>query len=148
MWGFSFRYFALAGKRRRYKRAHKIPGPPALGEKLLAHVDDQADGPYEYTLVKERRQPRSAPTGRTKRPKKRGVDGRVCHRTIIDIHLEVLDECQKEDLHSTKEDFLKILVEEFMGCVFMEQGKVAKEDVPKEQVQSSDSGFREERLCS
>ncbi|ANQ09274.1 SICA antigen [Plasmodium coatneyi] len=141
-------YFFLGKKRRRYKRAHQIRGHPTL-EEQLHHVDDQADGPHEYTLVKERKQARSAPTGRMKGPIKRGVSLRragrrgVGHRTIIDIHLEVLDECQKVDLHSTKEDFFEVLVQEFMGSKFIEQ-----EDVPKEQVPCSDSEFREGRHCS
>ncbi|ANQ08248.1 SICA antigen, partial [Plasmodium coatneyi] len=50
---------------------------------------------------------------------------------------QVLNECQKGDLHSTKEDFFEILVQEFMGSEFMKE-----ENVPKEQVPSSDSGFR------
>ncbi|ANQ08565.1 SICA antigen [Plasmodium coatneyi] len=134
------KYFGLPGKRKRYRRAHQVRGLPSL-EEQLHHVDDQ-DGPREYTLVKERKQPRSAPKdGRTKRPKKRGADRRCAgHRMIIDIHLEVLDECQKGDMHSTKEDFLEILVQEFMRCEFTKE-----ENVPEEQVSmvpSSDSGFR------
>ncbi|ANQ06633.1 SICA antigen [Plasmodium coatneyi] len=159
-----WKYFAFFGKgRKRYRRAYQGRGPPPLEEQLPDHVDDQDDGPHEYTLVKERRQPRSLPTGRTKRSKKQGV----VRRTIIDIHLEVLDECQKEDLHSTKEGFFEILVQEFMGsgfrekdfvptegvaeeqvsssdCEFREEGFVPKECVPKDQVQGSDSVFREE----
>ncbi|ANQ07571.1 SICA antigen [Plasmodium coatneyi] len=157
-------YFGMLGKRRkRYKRAHQVRGPP-LEEQPLDYVDQQ-DGPHEYTLVRERKQPRSAPTGRTKSRKKQGVSSRVGHRTIIDIHLEVIDECQKGDLYSTKEDFFEILVQEFMGNnsikekhVLNEQvpkedfiseedvprDHVLKERVPKEGVQSSDSGFREE----
>ncbi|ANQ07731.1 SICA-like antigen [Plasmodium coatneyi] len=139
-----WKYFALPGKRRkRYGRAHQVRGPPPLEEQLPDHVDDQ-DGPHEYTLVKKRRQPRSVPTRRKEKVGKhvgrRGVGRR---RMIIDIHLEVLDEYQREDLHSTKEDFLKIIVQEFMGCEFIEE-----ENVPKEQAPSSDSGFREGRLCS
>ncbi|ANQ07211.1 SICA antigen [Plasmodium coatneyi] len=63
---------------------------------------------------------------------------------IIDIHLEVLDECQREDLYSTKEDYFEILVQEFMGSKFMEEGKISRGDIPKEQVPCSDFGFREE----
>ncbi|ANQ09057.1 SICA antigen [Plasmodium coatneyi] len=131
------RYFGMLGKRRkRYRRARHVRGPPSLEEPLLAYVDDQADGPHEYTLVKERK-PRSAPT-KTKRPKKQGVDRRAGHRgvgrrMIIDIHLEVLDECQKGDLHSTKEDFFEILVQEFMGSNFIQEKMFPKDDVPKEQ---------------
>ncbi|ANQ10773.1 SICA antigen [Plasmodium coatneyi] len=75
---------------------------------------------------------------------------------IIDIHLEVLDECQKGDLHSRNEDFFEILVQEFMGSEFIKEEYVPEEGVakekvsmvdvpkkcvPKEQVQSSSSGF-------
>ncbi|ANQ09082.1 SICA antigen [Plasmodium coatneyi] len=128
-------YIALGKRRRRHKRADQVRGPAALEEQLFDHVD-QADGPHEYTLVKKRRQPRSAPSGRTKGSKKR-ADHRVCHRTIIDIHLEVLGEYQRENLHSTKEDFFEILVQEFMGSEFIKE-----ENVPEEGVPSSDSGFR------
>ncbi|ANQ11006.1 SICA antigen [Plasmodium coatneyi] len=105
-------------------------------------------GPHAYTLVKERKQPKSVPT-RTKNPKKQGVGRRraghrsVGRRMIIDIHLEVIDECQKGDLHSTNEEFFEILVQEFMGSEFIKE-----ENVPKEQVRSSDSGFREEGFLS
>ncbi|ANQ08762.1 SICA antigen [Plasmodium coatneyi] len=65
--------------------------------------------------------------------------------------LEVLDECQKGDLHSTKEDFFEILVQEFMGSEFIKEANVPKipglgnEDfVPKEPVQVQIPGFREE----
>ncbi|ANQ07710.1 SICA antigen [Plasmodium coatneyi] len=61
---------------------------------------------------------------------------------IIDIHLEVLDQCQKGDLHSTKEDFFEILVQEFMGSKSIKEEDVPKEGVPGEEVSSLDSGFR------
>ncbi|ANQ10793.1 SICA antigen [Plasmodium coatneyi] len=141
-----WKYFFFGKKRKRYRRTHQVSGHPSLQEQIIDPVDDH-DGPHEYTLVKKRRQPRSAPT-KTKRSKKQGVDRHVCHRTIIDIHLEVLDECQKVDLHSTKEDFFEILVQEFTGSKFIEEEKVPKEYVPKEEVPSSDSGFREEDLVS
>ncbi|ANQ08732.1 SICA antigen [Plasmodium coatneyi] len=57
---------------------------------------------------------------------------------------QVLDECQKGDLHLTKEGFFEILVEEFMGSKFKKEQNLPKEVVPKEHVPSSDSGFREE----
>ncbi|ANQ05852.1 SICA antigen [Plasmodium coatneyi] len=143
---FTLDYLFLGKKRKRHRRAHQVRRPPTLEEQLLDDVDDQADGPHEYTLVKERRKPRSVPTG-TKMRKKLADDrlgvGRpgVRRRTIIDIYLEVLDECQKGDLHSTKEDFFEILVWEFMGSEF-----IKGENVPKEQVPCSDSGFREENF--
>ncbi|ANQ08072.1 SICA antigen [Plasmodium coatneyi] len=143
-------YFAFLGKRRkRYRRAHQVRGPPTLEEQPLDHVD-QDDGSHEYTLIKERKPP-SIPI---KRMKKQGLGRRpgrrrgVRRRMIIDIHLEVLDECQREYLHSKKEDFFEILVQEFMGCEFIKEERVPMVDVPKEQVQCSDSGFREEWLCS
>ncbi|ANQ06820.1 SICA antigen [Plasmodium coatneyi] len=129
-------YFFLGKKRRRYKRAHQVRGPSRLEEQLLDDVDDQADGPREYTLVKKRKQPRSAPMRRRKRER---PAHRVGRRTIIDIHLEVIDECQKGDAHSMKEDFFEILVQEFMGSEFMKE-----ENVPMDEVPSSDCGFREE----
>ncbi|ANQ06171.1 SICA antigen [Plasmodium coatneyi] len=130
-------YFTLGKRRRRHRREEHLTSPP-LDEQPLAHVDDQ-DGPYEYTLVKECK-PRSTPI---KRRKKRDVGrcraGRrgVGRRMIIDIHLEVLDECQKGDLHSSKENFFEILVQEFMGSELMKE-----ENVPKEEVPSSDFGFK------
>ncbi|ANQ05790.1 SICA antigen [Plasmodium coatneyi] len=149
-------YFVMLGKvRKRYRRAYQVRGP-TLEQQIVDHVDD--GGPREYYLVKGRK-PRSTPI---KRRKKRGgrrrPAGRGCgvrRRMIIDIHLEVLDECQKGDLHSTKEGFFEILVQEFMGSNFMKVEDVPKEEVPcldsgfrkedfrpKEQVQCSDAGFR------
>ncbi|ANQ10369.1 SICA antigen [Plasmodium coatneyi] len=134
-----FSYFGMLRRRRkRYRRAHQARSP-SLGQQIVEHVDDQADGPHAYTLVKERKA-RSTPI---KRRKKRAVGragrrrGSLRRRMIIDIHLEVLNECQKGNLHSTKEDFFEILVQEFMGNNFIEE-----DFVPKEQVPCSDSGFR------
>ncbi|ANQ06892.1 SICA antigen [Plasmodium coatneyi] len=137
-----WKYFFLGKKRKRYRRAHQVRGSPTLEEQLLPHVDDQAHGPHEYTLIKKGRQPRSVSMG-TKKPKKL-VDRRgVGRRTIIDIHLEVLDECQKGDTKLVQEDFFEILVQEFMGCEFIKE-----KNVPEEQVPSSDSGFRGEDFVS
>ncbi|ANQ08027.1 Uncharacterized protein PCOAH_00026050 [Plasmodium coatneyi] len=106
------KYFTLPGKRRRYRRAHQVRGP-SLEQQLPDHVDDQADGPREYTLVNERQPIRRPRRSLGKKP--------VSRRTIIDIHLEVLDECQKGDVHSTKEDFFEILVREFMESEFIKE---------------------------
>ncbi|ANQ05734.1 SICA antigen [Plasmodium coatneyi] len=125
--GYASKYFSLPGKRRRYKRAHQVRGPPSLEEQLPDHVGQQ-DGPQEYTLVKERKSHSTPKKGR----KKRGVGRRM----IIDIHLEVLDECQKGDVALTKEDYFTILVQEFMGSNFIKEV----------QCLVSDSGFREEDL--
>ncbi|ANQ05905.1 SICA antigen [Plasmodium coatneyi] len=120
------KYFALLGKEReRYRTAYRITGP-TLEQQIVHHVDQ--DAPREYILVKERK-PRAAPEMREKRSgRRRGVRRRM----IIDIHLEVLDECQKGDLHSTKEDYFTIIIQEFMGGEFIKEEKVP----------SLDSGFR------
>ncbi|ANQ07202.1 SICA antigen [Plasmodium coatneyi] len=144
-----WKYFGMLDKRRkRYRRAPQIRGP-SLEQQIVDHVDQP--GPREYYIVKERK-PRSTPI---EKRKKRAVGrrGAVRRRMIIDIHLEVLDECQKGDTKLVQEDFFEILVQEFMGSEFMKEESVLKEqvpliDVPKEQVPSSDSGFRERRLCS
>ncbi|ANQ06398.1 SICA antigen [Plasmodium coatneyi] len=101
-------YFGMLVKlRRRYRRAYQVRGPTVEGQ-LLDHVDQDGD-PHAYTIVKERK-PRSTPI---KRRNKRCVDrragrrGGVRRRTVIDIHLEVLDECQKGDTKLVQEDFLK-----------------------------------------
>ncbi|ANQ06105.1 SICA antigen [Plasmodium coatneyi] len=138
-----WKYFGMLRRtRKRYRRAPQIRRPSTLEEQLLDHADE--GDPHEYYLVKERK-PRSTPM---KRRKKRGVRRRagrrgVRRRMIIDIHLEVLDECQKGDLHSTKEDFFEILVQEFMGSEFIKEenipkGQVPMVDVPKEDVLKDD----------
>ncbi|ANQ05803.1 SICA antigen [Plasmodium coatneyi] len=127
-----WKYFGMLRKtRKRYRRAHQVRGP-SLEQQIVDHVDQ--DRPHAYTLVKKRK-PRSTPI---KRRKKQGVGrrpvgrrGGVRRRMIIDIHLEVLNECQMGDTKLVQEDFFEILVQEFMGSKFMEE-----ENVPKEQVQS------------
>ncbi|SBO29353.1 SICAvar, type I (fragment) [Plasmodium knowlesi strain H] len=142
-----WKYFGPLGKGgprfRRYPA--DIPGP-SVQEQVLDHV--QQDSSHEYRLVKERK-PRSAPT-RTKR------SGRVNRRTIIEIHFEVLDECQKGDTQLNQKDFMELLVQEFMGSELMEVEQVPKEEVlmegvpmesipleqvPMERVPSLGSGF-------
>ncbi|OTN65758.1 SICAvar type I [Plasmodium knowlesi] len=120
-----WKYFGPLGKGgTRFRRSPAdIPGP-SVQEQLLDHV--QQDSSHEYQLVKERK-PRSAPT-RTKR------SGPVNRRTIIEIHFEVLDECQKGDTQLNQKDFLELLVQEFMGSEFMEEEQVPKEDVLMEPV--------------
>ncbi|OTN66055.1 SICAvar - type I [Plasmodium knowlesi] len=116
-----WKYFGPLGKGGpRFRRSPaEIPGS-SVQEQVLDHV--QQDSSHEYRLVKERK-PRSTPT-RTKR------SGRVNRRTIIEIHFEVLDECQKGDKQLNQKDFLELLVQEFMGSEFMEE----EEQVPKEEV--------------
>ncbi|CAA9989593.1 SICAvar, type I [Plasmodium knowlesi strain H] len=120
-----WKYFGPLGKGGpRFRRSPaEIPGP-SVQEHLLDHVEEA--GPHEYRLVKERK-PRSAPT-RTKR------SGGVNRRTIIEIHFEVLDECQKGDTQLNQKDFLELLVQEFMGSELMEEEQVPKEEVLMEAV--------------
>ncbi|SBO22844.1 SICAvar, type I (fragment) [Plasmodium knowlesi strain H] len=120
-----WKYFGPLGKGgARFRRSPaEIPGS-SVQEQVLDHV--QQDSSHEYRLVKERK-PRSAPT-RTKR------SGRVNRRTIIEIHFEVLDECQKGDTQLNQKDFLELLVQEFMGSELMEEEQVPKEDVLMEPV--------------
>ncbi|SBO28392.1 SICAvar, type I (fragment) [Plasmodium knowlesi strain H] len=120
-----WKYFGPLGKGgARFRRSPgEIPGP-SVQEQVLDHVEEA--GPHEYRLVKERK-PRSVPT-RTKR------SGRVNRRTIIEIHFEVLDECQKGDTQLNQKDFMELLVQEFMGSEFMEE----EEQVPKEEVLMED----------
>ncbi|SBO27943.1 SICAvar, type I (fragment) [Plasmodium knowlesi strain H] len=116
-----WKYFGPLGKGgARFRRSPAEIRGPSVQEQVLDHV--QQDSSHEYRLVKERK-PRSAPT-RTKR------SGGVNRRTIIEIHFEVLDECQKGDTQLNQKDFLELLVQEFMGSEFMEE----EEQVPKEEV--------------
>ncbi|SBO26077.1 SICAvar, type I (fragment) [Plasmodium knowlesi strain H] len=121
-----WKYFGPLGKGgARFRRSPtEIPGS-SVQEQVYDHVQQEA-GPHEYRLVKERK-PRSVPT-RTKR------SGGVNRRTIIEIHFEVLDECQKGDTQLNQKDFLELLVQEFMGSELMEEEQVPKEEVLMEGV--------------
>ncbi|CAA9986501.1 SICAvar, type I [Plasmodium knowlesi strain H] len=137
-----WKYFGPLGKGGpRFRRSPtEIPGS-SVQEQVLDHV--QQDSSHEYRLVKERK-PRSVPA-RTKR------SGGVNRRTIIEIHFEVLDECQKGDTQLNQKDFLELLVQEFMGSELMEEEQVPMEDVlmegvpmervPIEEFPSLGSGF-------
>ncbi|CAA9989796.1 SICAvar, type I (fragment), partial [Plasmodium knowlesi strain H] len=126
-----WKYFAQLRKIRLYRRAPlRIPGP-SVQEQLLDHVEEA--GPHEYQLVKERKPP-SVPA-RTKRSARDPAGGgRVNRRTIIKIHFELVDECQKGNTKLTQKDFLELLVREFMGSEFMEEEQVPKEEVLMEGV--------------
>ncbi|SBO26098.1 SICAvar, type I (fragment) [Plasmodium knowlesi strain H] len=133
-----WKYFGPLGKGGpRFRRSPAEIRGPSVQEQVLDHV--QQDSSHEYRLVKERK-PRSVPT-RTKR------SGPVNRRTIIEIHFEVLDECQKGDTQLNQKDFLELLVQEFMGSELMEEEEqVPKEDVlmegvPMGRVPSLGSGF-------
>eukprot|EP00366_Plasmodium_knowlesi_P003975 XP_002261472.1 SICA antigen [Plasmodium knowlesi strain H] len=120
-----WKYFGPLGKGGpRFRRSPaEIPGS-SVQEQVLDHVEEV--GSHEYRLVKERK-PRSAPT-RTKR------SDRANRRTIIEIHFEVLDECQKGETQLAHNDFLELLVREFMGSELMEEEQVSKEEVLMEGV--------------
>ncbi|ANQ09184.1 SICA antigen [Plasmodium coatneyi] len=135
-----WKYFGmLRNTRKRYRRSYQVRGP-SLEQQIVDHVNQP--GPREYYIVKERK-PRSTPKTRRGKQSAGRLRRGVRRRMIIDIHLEVLNECQRGDAHSTKEDYFTILVQEFMGSEFIEH-----KNVPKERVPCSDSGFREERLYS
>ncbi|KJP86071.1 hypothetical protein AK88_04262 [Plasmodium fragile] len=104
-----WKYFAHLGKQRRrtYRTVRDVPSPP-VDEDILQHL--QRGGPppdYGYTLIRDR-QPASTRARRRRHP-------RVHKRTIIELHLEVLNECEAADWENVKDDYLHILVEEFMG---------------------------------
>ncbi|KJP85745.1 hypothetical protein AK88_04615 [Plasmodium fragile] len=105
---FLWKYFAYLAKRRRtYRTVRDVPSPP-LDEEILEHLQ-RADLPppdYGYTMIRDR-QPSSIPG--------RGRPPRVHKRTIMELHLEVLHECDAAAWENVKDDYLHILVHEFMG---------------------------------
>ncbi|KJP84678.1 hypothetical protein AK88_05690, partial [Plasmodium fragile] len=104
-------YFAHLGKQRRrtYRTVRDVPSPP-LDEEILQHLQRGELPPpaYGYTMIRDT-QPASAAERRGQRPP------RVHKRTIIELHLEVLNECEATEWENVKDDYLHILVEEFMG---------------------------------
>ncbi|GAB69792.1 hypothetical protein PCYB_005410 [Plasmodium cynomolgi strain B] len=114
-----FLYPILFDKRRRYRRMHQMSDPP-LEENIFEHIEQAADLPpvsYGYTMIKK-----GHPRFSTRRTKK-GVK-----RTIIDIHLEVLNECQNGDSDLAKGEFLEILVNEFMGEIMQPEQELTEEE--------------------
>ncbi|KJP84841.1 hypothetical protein AK88_05529 [Plasmodium fragile] len=108
---FLWKYFAYLGtnRRRTYRTVRDVPSPP-LDEEILAHLQrgDLPPPDYGYTMVRDT-PPSSAAERRGQRPP------RVHTRTIIELHLEVLNECEATEWENVKDDYLQILVEEFMG---------------------------------
>ncbi|GAB69418.1 hypothetical protein PCYB_001660 [Plasmodium cynomolgi strain B] len=103
------KYFPFAEgrrRRRRYKHMEQMRGP-SLEEEITDHMEhvNIPTASFGYTMTKRRPSLRSTPQKQHKRVNK---------RTIIDIHLEVLDECKKADWELTKQDLLEILALEFM----------------------------------
>ncbi|KJP85438.1 hypothetical protein AK88_04941 [Plasmodium fragile] len=107
---FLWKYFAYVAKRRRtYRTVRDIPSPP-LDEEILDHLQRGALRPpdYGYTMVRDTRPASAAERRRRRHP-------RVHKRTIIELHLELLNECEAAAWENVKDDYLQILVEEFMA---------------------------------
>ncbi|KJP86078.1 hypothetical protein AK88_04269 [Plasmodium fragile] len=106
---FLWKYFAYLAKRRRtYRTVRDVPSPP-LDEEILDHLQRDAPPPdYGYTLVRDRR-----PASAAARRRRGRRPPRVHKRTIIELHLEVLNECDAADWENVQEDYWKIVVEEF-----------------------------------
>ncbi|KJP87059.1 hypothetical protein AK88_03345 [Plasmodium fragile] len=103
---FLWKYFAFLGKKRRrtYRTVRDVPSPP-LDEEILEHLQRGAPpADYGYTMVRDT-QPSSI-SGRGRPP-------RVHTRTIIELHLEVLNECEATEWENVKEDYWKLVVQEF-----------------------------------
>ncbi|KJP87305.1 hypothetical protein AK88_02985 [Plasmodium fragile] len=101
-------YFAHLGKQRRrtYRTVRDVPSPP-LDAEILAHLQRGELPPpdYGYTMIRDR-QPGRLPARRRRHP-------RVHKRTIIELHLEVLHECEATEWENVKDDYWQILVEQF-----------------------------------
>ncbi|KJP85439.1 hypothetical protein AK88_04942 [Plasmodium fragile] len=103
-----WKYFThLAPRRRTYRTVRDVPSPP-LDEEILQHLQRGELPPpdYGYTVVRDR--PPASTSARARPP-------RVHKRTIIELHLEVLHECEVAAWENVKDDYLHILVEEFMA---------------------------------
>ncbi|KJP85561.1 hypothetical protein AK88_04827 [Plasmodium fragile] len=103
---FLWKYFAHLAKRRRiYRTVRDVPSPP-LDEDILDHLQRGEPPPpdYGYTMIRDR-QPSSI-SGRGRPP-------RVNRRTIIELHLEVLNECEATEWENVKEDYWQIVVQQF-----------------------------------
>ncbi|KJP88410.1 hypothetical protein AK88_01862 [Plasmodium fragile] len=102
-----WKYFAhLAKRRRTYRTVRDVPSP-LLDEDILDHLQRGELPPldYGYTMVRHT-QPASAAERRRRQP-------RVHKRTIIELNLEVLNECEATECENVKDDYLQILVEAF-----------------------------------
>ncbi|KJP86090.1 hypothetical protein AK88_04281 [Plasmodium fragile] len=105
---FLWKYFAHLGTKRRrtYRTMRDVPSRP-LDEEILQHLQRGELPPdYGYTLIRDRRPASAAEHRRRRHP-------RVHKRTIIELHLEVLHECEATEWESVKHDYLQILVQEF-----------------------------------
>ncbi|CAA9987782.1 SICAvar, type II [Plasmodium knowlesi strain H] len=131
---FLWKYFGfLIRRRRRYEDIEQITtsaDPPPPEEQIIDPIEQEdltiSYMPYSYHMIRRR-----LPTHRKPMHKK------LYKKSIIQIHLEVLDECQKGDADLMKNEFLRIIVEEYM-----KNEKIPSDYVPKEQTRSSGLGFR------
>ncbi|KNA00865.1 hypothetical protein PVNG_06402, partial [Plasmodium vivax North Korean] len=100
--------FGNKKKKRHLKQTPKIAVKPPHLEKVSELVERDNledmihDIPYGYRMYKIR--------NNVYMPKKK----RNIKKTIIDIHLEVLDECQKDQWELNKRDFQEIILDVFM----------------------------------
>ncbi|CAI7723926.1 STP1 protein [Plasmodium vivax] len=100
--------FGNKKKKRHLKQTPKIAVKPPHLEKVSELVERDNledmihDIPYGYRMYKIR--------NNVYMPKKK----RNLKKTIIDIHLEVLDECQKDQWELNKRDFQEIILDVFM----------------------------------
>ncbi|KJP89174.1 hypothetical protein AK88_01260 [Plasmodium fragile] len=104
-----WKYLAyLANRQRKFRTVRDVPSLP-LDEEILQHLQRGELPPpdYGYTMVRDR-QPGRLPAARRRRPP------RVHKRTIIELHLEVLNECEATECESVKDDYLQIVVDAFM----------------------------------
>ncbi|KJP85189.1 hypothetical protein AK88_05183 [Plasmodium fragile] len=98
-----WKYFAHLAKRgRTYRTIRDVPSPP-LDEDILEHLQRGELPPpdYGYTMIRDR-QPGRLPARRRRPP-------RVHKRTIIELHLEVLNECEATEWENVKEHYLQIV---------------------------------------
>ncbi|KJP85431.1 hypothetical protein AK88_04934 [Plasmodium fragile] len=106
-----WQYFAYLGqpRRRAYRTVRDVPSPP-LDEEILQHLQRGELPPpvYGYTVMRAPRRDTFADRRGPRPP-------RVHKRTIIELHLEVLNECEAAEWENVKDDYLQILVEQFMG---------------------------------
>ncbi|CAI7717835.1 STP1 protein [Plasmodium vivax] len=100
--------FGNKKKKRHLKQTPKMAVKPLHLEKISEPIERDNledmihDIPYGYRMYKIR--------NNVYMPKKK----KKFKKTIIDIHLEVLDECQKGQWELNKGDFLEIIMDEFM----------------------------------
>ncbi|KMZ87935.1 Pvstp1 [Plasmodium vivax Brazil I] len=102
--------FGVKRKKRYSKRIHKIAVKPAHDKEKKKDIPyDSLDVPvrdieYEY-LIRNRDILKGLQT-----PKKKKSGS----KTIVEIHMEVLEECKREEWELIREDFLEIVLQEFM----------------------------------